>query len=179
MLSIYINNPKTVLCPENVSNVPHDSYINQLLLVIQMHWIMWGRNLKLKPYLDELQAPEAKWWLRQPVTNHVELGVDKAALRPAFLQAHRLSLSLTYHQYSKLICTCKTCLNKSIYSSSLRTFQQIIFKLHTRWASGIKHFSQVSKDNFFFTGFQTWLWELHYTNPHSQMHTHTTHWSSN
>ena len=60
---------------------------------------------------------------------HVGLGVDKVALRPVLLQARRLSLSLTFHQCSELICICKTCLNERMNGSSLRTFQQTVCHL--------------------------------------------------
>jgi len=77
-----------------------------------------------------LQRPHDGSGSQSPI--HEELAVDKVALRRAFLQTHRLPLSLTFHQYSKLICICKTCLNESMNSSSLWTFQQMMSHLYTR-----------------------------------------------
>jgi hypothetical protein len=100
-LIAHLETPKASSVPRNLRAEPPfaNPYINQLLLVMQIHWIMSGRNLifnplntelnpichllsllggttivvvsrlRVKPYLDELQASEAIWWLRQPVIN--------------------------------------------------------------------------------------------------------------
>ena len=67
----HLETPKAGSGPRNLRAEPPlaSPYINQLLLVIQIHWIMSGRNLIFKPYLEKFQASEATWRLRQPVTN--------------------------------------------------------------------------------------------------------------
>ena len=57
MLSIYINNTTTVLCPQNVSNVPYDSHINQLI-----DWLIdytWVQNLTAPMHLGLINGPFA------------------------------------------------------------------------------------------------------------------------